>query len=455
MGIAPYALGAIGVLVGWCVLREFIGTRTTLLSVGSLLGFAAVLLPSAATAVGVLTGSRRVTTDAFFNRVVVLSGPADLMLRVASPLLLCLAVISIIGALHKRHQLNGAALLYALLLTSLLVFHPRAGSIGGTVTNIALALAVAFVKPGLGIVRGIAYGVSVIAALSGITALIQPAATLMNCSECVSGFVFSGITDNKNALALLLAMGIPFVWFGLTNKGGRTISVLLTAMAVATGSDTGAIASLLSLLVLTFCAREQEYDKIRFPTIASATAAILAAAVVVVPFLPLPDDALTGRAGLWRIARERIAQNPWNGYGADSWRRLVDDGVIFLAGGYSTHNQFLETLHAGGVVAAAWIFAALVVAVVRAGKRTAALALFAAPTLICAITERPWSLGQVDWLAWVLPGLLVAVTRESSLEHQRPSATAQPKPPHRSKLLGGAGAGREPVEVHPPRMTQH
>lgn len=391
-------------------MRDIFGVRRSGgITSGTVLMFAAVVLPSSTNAVGVLTGTRTIGADAFYRRTVQFTGVAEYALRLASPLLALGAVAAILVGLRRGVKPAGSPMAIAGLLVALLVYHQPDVSIASIAVNIALLVAVAFVPPGRGVAVGVSMGAAFLILLAGIAAVMRPEQAFSQCQGSCEwiGTEFSGIADNKNAMGLLLAMVIPFFWFGLASHG-RTCALLSLVLVVATGSLTAAIAGVTGLLILNL-ARGTRPGTPRPPRIAPFACLTAIVGMAVAPLLQLSDASLTGRTALWRIASSQIANRWLLGYGPGTWRSLVDAGSIPLAGGYSTHNQVLEILYVGGLLGACIFGLAMGVLAMRTRDRRM-LAAFALPMLIVGITERPWSLGQVDWLSWALPALLACVS---------------------------------------------
>jgi hypothetical protein len=59
------------------------------------------------------------------------------------------------------------------------------------------------------------------------------------------------------------------------------------------------------------------------------------------------------------------------------------------------------------------------VLIFRQAAHTPQLCVLLLPVLVCAATERPWSLGSVDWLSWSLPAIILSLSRGTPLAPER------------------------------------
>lgn len=396
--------GAIGVLAAILYVRASLAMRGKAnWNVGTIIGLAAVLLPNATTAAAVYLGNRTVSIDGFYNAIVAYGGVAARVNAVASPILALIAVVCVALSLRPSVRLNPAALAAAGVVGLGLIFGALYGDSianGGVLTLVMLLIAAAFVPRDKGFLEGAALGLALLVVLSFIGALINSSAVAASCGlrKCGGlGFLYSGIADNNNAFGLLAAMAVPVVYFGL-RRHQLFFAAIAALLAVSSGSRTGAIAAAAGLFLCVLHKRTglQTFAK----RLSVVGAAVLAAGVVVLPLLPLAPEAFTGRVALWRTAFGEMAMQPFLGHGGEFWRQQVDFRVIAHAAGYSTHNQFVEAYFVGGIFGVVLLCSAVVVAIRRNRGRLGELSILLVPMLVCALTERPWSLGPVDWLSW-------------------------------------------------------
>lgn len=406
-------LAGIGALFGLLLIHAMVRSfRERLWDGPAILAFAAVVLPNLTLAVATITNGRVVSTDNFYNRLVTIAGPAVLVNEIATPVLALVALVVLLSG-ARAAVVNGAALALACLLV-LAGFSAGLTDGGSLVTLTRLAalsvvIVCIFIRRSSAALMGAAFGIGAFAVSSLLAAPINPEHVLGACDQrkCGTfGVLFTGIADNNNAFGILAAIGIPIVWFGL-HRYRRLFAVLLLLLALASGSRTAQIAAVVTLVALMIFDSQRLGRFGRGVVISSAAAS--AGAMILAPSLNLSNEALTGRPELWQIASGYIDASPVIGNGPELWRSLVYTGVIPRAAGYSTHNQALEVLFVAGWagVVLAIIF---VIALVRQNReKGAALAAIMLPLFICGITERPWTLGGVDWMFWSLIVVCMAV----------------------------------------------
>lgn len=408
------AVGALGVLAFILLGKAFRsdgGIRA--FTPDSWLLFAAVILPSMTTTVGLLLAERMVLTDAFFNRVVQYTGLSEQINKAASPLLIVVASAVILVQLYRGPQVQGAALWFLLLLVvSALAKWNGGGSLlsGGHATLLAVVLAAVFLPRGQAALKGAAFGLGVLLCISAVGAILQPDFAAPPCDDrkCgVLGTFYVGVADNQNTFGLMMAFAVPVFYFGLT-RYGLFFGFLATFFAFASGARTAAIAAAATLLIVVVVHREAKsgFGLGRFLASTAAVGAVLAALAVAV--IELPPGTFSDRARLWELARSMVDESWLIGHGPDLWRSLVEVGLIPLAAGYSTHNQFMETLFVTGVTGLAIMLIVVVLVISGNSRNFGAFALLMLPVAIASVTERPWSLGAIDWSSWTLLLFLLA-----------------------------------------------
>lgn len=434
--------GALGVILAILFIRAARAMRgRENWNAATVLGLAAVLLPNATTTVAVFLGNRTVVIDGFYNGIVTYGGVAARVNSIASPILAVIAIICLGTSLRPTTRPNPAPFAIAGLILLSLIFGAFYGGTffnGGILTLLLVLLAAVFVPRGRGTLEGASLGLATLVVLSFLGAIVRPAAVAATCGlrKCGGlGFLYSGIADNNNAFGLLAAMAIPVLYFGL-RKHQLFFAAAAALLAVSSGSRTGAIAAAAGLLL---CAL---YKRPRLRSfgggLAALSAAALGAGVIILPLLPLTPDAFTGRVALWRTAFDEMAKQPFLGHGGEFWRQQVNFRVIAHAAGYSTHNQFVEAYFVGGIFGVILLLVAIIVVIRRNRGNLRELSILLVPILVCALTERPWSLGLVDWLSW---SFLIVLTAQFTADADSP-----PSPPAARPARRPAQRFRRPVQ---------
>lgn len=419
--IFELVLGAVGV-VGLILLAKAFAAEGGLrsLSPAALLSFASVVLPNLTTTVAMLLGERVVTVDPYFNRVVEYVGLSHQVNAVASPLLLTIAAFIAVFQLSRHHQINLPAAAFAglLLIGALANWDQGNGFMaGGRITLLVVVLAAMVVDAGRNSLTGAAFGIGILVCLSAIGAAVQPAMAAPPCDDrkCgVLGTFYVGIADNQNTFGLTMALAVPVLFLGL-RKFGIHFAFLAAFLALASGSRTGQIAAAFCIIAVVWIRANRRSGRsggFRFAG-ATVTSAVIVGAVI--PFMDLPPGTFSDRAGLWRLARSMIEQSWLYGFGPDLWRSLVDVRSIPLAAGYATHNQVLETLFTAGALGLVTMVVVVAGAIHQNRGHLKILGLLMVPVAIAAITERPWSLGAVDWATWSLVLFLTVSASKSNL----------------------------------------
>jgi hypothetical protein len=282
---------------------------------------------------------------------------------------------------------------------------------------VALALlAAATVAPrGLGVHVGLGSFGALAGVFCGVATAVNPSFTAFACNQgkCgVLGVNFRGFLDNENGMALYLALIMPFVYLAFGRRTGALLAGYLLFLTLLTGSRTGAFAAAMTyalLLVVRPDIRRPQFSVSR-ATVLYGVLGVTAAVGMVLPFLPHDPTDLTGRPALWMLARQTLSegQTIFLGTGALGWNEVRQAGLIDRSASYSVHNQWLQTLFTGGLLAAALMVAALVVLVAQAGRRySLVVGCVLLPAVCLAVTERPWAIDYLDWLSWDLLGTLL------------------------------------------------
>jgi O-antigen ligase len=433
-------IGIVVICCVWASRREIIARANR----ATALMFAAVVLPSAANAVGILTHTRFVTASSVsYERTVILSDAAASTVRVASPLLLGIALVLVLSRLRRDTAVNPAPLIFAAIV-GLAALVDGLNVTGAQWTYLTLLVAAALLPAGAGARLGVALGILAVVAASAISVWLDPDTTLVSCDLTGCNQVnVSGVADNGNSLGLMLALGLPFLLFGLP-KFQRTTAVVVAGMILLSTSETAVVATAALAFVYLVCRPNQDGA----PTTSARLLPLMGGgafvAQVVVPQLDYARTAFTGRPVLWDLALNLVSDRPLLGWGTYTWRGLADRGIIARAAGYSTHNQFLEALFVNGAVGLLLLLGFLVALVVRGGVRTW---WYLIPAAVVGIAERPWSLGQIDWLTWSVIGLCLAVepARRTDALRAQPRDISDVTTPAAAAATSASGSGTPPA----------
>ncbi|KLL96068.1 hypothetical protein NJ76_19580 [Rhodococcus sp. IITR03] len=263
------------------------------------------------------------------------------------------------------------------------------------------------------------------AVVGGLLAVVRPERVFMECSaKCsVIGEIYTGASTHGNTVGLITAAGLPFVWLAFTGKVRLWMVLYLALNLAASGSRTAMAAAGVTLVALIITQPAAEGDGARGRNLPVLTLGTIVAIVValILPFTVTEDRFATGRGYLWRLALEQFEETPFIGAGLTSWNRFYQDGEFGAAAAYSTHNQWVEMLLLGGVVACV-IFLIGFLSMLAIGDRSRKF--LVAPVLlsvcILGIAERPLSIGVVNSMTWVLIALVVV---SSSIRVRTPSAS--------------------------------
>lgn len=333
----------------------------------------------------------------------------DAMLNVPAILLLVTTFIAMaVAVLHQEFPMRPQSILYLSILVAAVVA-PR----------------------GLGIHIGIATAALAVAVASGIALTTHSDFSVIDCAggpKCgVLGFIFRGVLDNENALGLFLALAMPFIYMGFGGWQGLVLTVYALGLVLITGSRTGSLAAVVTLCVLVVV-RPTVRQPVRAPVrSALLTVGILGVFILglFVPFTARDATSYSGRAFLWEVARDALAKPSTLIYGEGmfGWDELRASGVIDFSAIYSAHNQWLHVLFSTGLVGLGFFLAAILALFweARHGYYTV-VACVLIPFFVLGVTERPWPIDTIDWLAWSVPGALLCYPRaraDSTEEFQR------------------------------------
>ncbi|WP_407726264.1 O-antigen ligase family protein [Rhodococcoides fascians] len=282
-----------------------------------------------------------------------------------------------------------------------------------------------------GILTGGAVFVLSVCSLGAFIGVFDSSKVFMACrtDKCaVTGDFYMAATSHGNTLGLITAVGIPFIWLAFTGRTRLWMLAYVGANLVLTGSRTAMFAGAAVALVLFLTRPTRDAgDHVVGKNRQLLTYAVVLASVVaaVLPFTQRPDLFATGRGYLWRIAFEQVERTPILGAGLTAWDKLFEQGEIGAAAAYSTHNQWMEILFLGGIVAfVIWIlgYAALIACGSDSLKFTVLPVLLA--LAILGATERPMSIGLVNSMTWTLVALIALSTVDRRVD-QDPSRSTQ------------------------------
>jgi hypothetical protein len=299
---------------------------------------------------------------------------------------------------------------------------------------VAVAAATIVAPRGLGIHIGHATMAVLASVAAGLTVLVNPGFAALQCTgdKCgVLGFVFRGILENENALALYLALAMPLVYIAFEGWAGAALVTYMAFLVALTGGRTGTIAAFVTYALLLIV-RPSLRDTRHAPWRAVLLYSVLGLAFVIglaLPFVENDPSALTGRVYLWMTARSAFTGLPalLSGMGSTGWQHVRDAGLIDFSAVYSVHNEWLQVLYSTGLCGSIVVAAALIVLMWQAGKTyRLVLGSTIAPAICLAIAERPWSLDVVDWLLWALPAALLSFPEPESTTSRQPRAGGRP-----------------------------
>ncbi|BBY63363.1 O-antigen ligase family protein [Mycolicibacterium helvum] len=227
----------------------------------------------------------------------------------------------------------------------------------------------------------------------------------------ILGFVYGGIHGNENSFAMLLALGMPFVYLAFRSWEGVSLCAYLLAMILMTGSRSGAIAGLVTFFALMLLRpdfRRPTAAPIRTRWLYFGLAATFLVGLIV-PFTAKDPSAFTGRGYLWILGRQALTDPGtfWYGTGTFGMEHLRDSGLIAIQA-YSVHNQWLEVLFSAGVIGFLLFVAAIGLLMWNArGAYSLVVGCVLLPVFVLSVSERPWLLDTTDWSVWTVPATLL------------------------------------------------
>jgi O-antigen ligase len=314
--------------------------------------------------------------------------------NIAAVLYVTVLVISMLSATqHGDKPLNKFSLIYLCILAGC-VFAPRGWTVHFGIATVAMFTALA----------------------GGLALIVHPDFSAVACkagSKCgVLGFNFQGTLDNENAIALYLALAIPFVYIAFRGWEGLVMVTYMAFLIALTGSRSGLLTAVITVGVLVL-ARPDIGRPARTPVRSTLLAIGLAGTVAVgllLPYVVTDPAALTGRSQLWQIARGELSDPATLVYGAGmfGWAHVHERGLIDASAVYSVHNLWLQVLFATGLIGFA-CFLGVLAALFWQSRNGYFLVVgcVLTPVFVLAATERPWPLDTADWLTWAVTGALL------------------------------------------------
>ena len=379
-------------------------------------------LVSLPTALVAISGGAPLRQDAFGEFVAIFPDWYQHALDVTVLLVAALAGVLLVNRLTSRHVPVHTAGLLAILLWA--VAHLAAGLHGGPLLSprgavLLVCLIAATVLPrGRGACLGAGiFGVT-LAVVSGLLAVFRYDVAFVPCSrKCtVLGSLLTGVFPNANLLGLALAAAIPFAYLGFRGRARFWFVLYLAGMTVATGSRTGIAAAVVAVVALVIVRPRLDAGRATPGRMAIAWLA-LGGAVFGSAYVIQHEwnsSALTARPALWRVASTYVHDSPWFGYGPEMWASLTQSSRIPPDAAYSSHNEWLDVLFVAGAVGAALFVGMVVAALVTSGHARPGVLITLATIVVVGTTERPWSVGTLDWLSFSLVALiLTGATRNS------------------------------------------
>jgi O-antigen ligase len=313
---------------------------------------------------------------------------------------ICLWLVAQLAAgLHDDPGVSlGSAVLLVCLLAATVLPRGRGACLGAGVFGVTLAIAG-----------------GVLAAFSHDVAFVVP------CEGACGGLGFTGVLPNENLLGITLVAAIPFAYLGFRGKVRLWFVLYLAGMAIATGSRTaivGSIVAVVALLVVRPALDARRRIGVRAAVAALVLAVALVASVQIVGGGWDSAD-LTDRSELWSVAHDYIAQSPWFGYGPGKWETLYASSEIPRAAQRSSHNQWLDVLFVAGGVGAALFVAMLASVLWSAGLARPGVMLAIATIVLIGATEGGWSIGVLDLLSFSLIALVLTGPTGAAVAHER------------------------------------
>lgn len=385
------------------------------------LAFATGLFFSLPDALVAVTGRLQRRPDAFGDLIVINPSWYHRLDELSIALLAALVAYLLLRfATTTRVRVHTAGVVAILLWA---VSHLSAGLRGGSpVTSrgavLLLSLLAATVLPRG---RGAAVGVGVfgvtLAIASGLLAPFRyDVAFVVPCQGACSGLGFTGVLPNENLLGIVLTASIPFAYLGFRGRARFWLCLYLAGMAIATGSRTAVLGSVISLVALLLVRPRLDADRATPGRTATAWLVLAGAATssIYVVRHHWSPSALATRPMLWGVAWHYIRRSPWFGYGPEKWASLYRSSEIPVAAQRTSHNQWTDVLFVSGGVGAALFIGMALIAIWTSGRGRGGVLLVLATILTIGTTEGTWSIGSLDLMSFSLVAfILTGATNQS------------------------------------------
>ncbi|MDD9207707.1 O-antigen ligase family protein [Georgenia sp. 10Sc9-8] len=273
----------------------------------------------------------------------------------------------------------------------------------------AIALAVWALSPRLAALRHLAYATGVTAAISLALGWAAPDKGLYRSvggelirpdKQIMPWGVLVGPVTSGNNLAQLLVLGLPAIALVQTWRLRALIFIPTSFAIVWTASRSSIVALGVFIVVVSAMAFFRGRGRLIVAAMAMAATAVV---VVALPLLTENQQAFTNRGYIWAMSLEAWSDNPWSGLGSGWYDEIAAFQTALNGYAFHGHNQFIQTLVAGGFFLAAAVALHMIatgVAALRVGERQV---LFAAPYL-CVLAVSCYlevSMGYVDRFAFV------------------------------------------------------
>lgn len=375
-------------------------------------------------------------------------GWADRLISLSDYAAIAVAVISFGVAVVKSGPIPWTPLATPIIGIVLLGTAVSIATTGTAPTGQPLMLIVALVAASVSRTskRAIATGVTALILtqlfVSTLVLLVNPAGSIQACSDKCTfvGEIFTGAASHGNGLALMLTLGLAFVWLATQGKTRLWLVSYVLFVVGATGSRTSLIvaACVVVVLAVTRVRLTGNQGEGRFPAFAGLAAASASALSLIMLLVPHDAEFVTGRGFLWTLAWEKYTDSPLTGSGIKAWADLYARGWFGPAAAYSTHNQWMEVLLFTGMIGGAmllWFTASALNW--RAGRGHV---LLVAPVVLAifglGIFERPIAISLVDSATWALLGLIML----SDSHGEKRAIKLLQERPRKKSLPGWAGA---------------
>jgi O-antigen ligase len=363
----------------------------------------------------------------------------------AKLMVLALVGTLIVGRLLERrvlvHAAGGAALGLWTIAQLGSLYHGGAGPTMSSLVLLACLVAATVLPRGRGACLG-AGTVGIAVAIAGglLSVFRYDVAFVVPCTGACSGLGFTGVLPNENLLGVALTAAMPFAYLGFRGRARVWFIVYLAGMAVATGSRTAVLASVVTLLALLVLRPDVDRSRPEPGRQLAAWTLLGAAVAASIGVLQLSGDssALTGRPQLWAVASGYIHRSPWLGYGPRAWQDLYFSSQIPEATQRSTHNLWMDVLFIGGAAGAAFFVVVIVAAIASAGTARTAVLLALATIFMVGATEGVWAIATFDFASFTLVALLLS---------GRPERTRYPTGTRTAVPGGAAPISREDREM--------